>query len=160
MDSRVLVEPALTNFFELNCSAMMVDGQVVVSRVDRPLATSQLLTFADKYLAGGKGFAPKSQVDDVFATQAQQLTKQIYQMFDMCGVVRADFIVDANTNTMYINEVNVVPGSLAYNLWSDQYTQRQFGKLLVQNALDTHKRKQSLTYRYQSTVLDAANFAK
>ena len=69
----MLVEPALTNFFELNCSAMMVDGQVVVSRVDRPLATSQLLTFADKYLSGGKGFAPKSQVDDTFATQAQSL---------------------------------------------------------------------------------------
>lgn len=159
-DERVLVERALTSFWEVNCSAMTVDGKVATSRADRPLQSGEILTFADKYLAGGKGFAPKSQVDDTFATQAQSLTKQIYQAFDMQGVVRVDYIVDAATNQMYVNEVNVVPGSLAYNLWDDVYTRRQFGKVLVQNALDTLKRKQSLTYRYQSTVLDGANFAK
>jgi len=159
-DKRVIVERALSNFWELNCSAMTVDGKVATSRVDRPLTKGEILTFADKYLAGGKGIAPKSQVDATFATQAQQLTKQIYQTFDMQGVVRVDYIVDATTNQMYVNEVNIIPGSLAYNLWSDLYTPRQFGRLLVQNALDAHQRKQSLTYCYQSPVLDGAKFAK
>ncbi len=159
-DERVLVERALTNFFEVNCSAMTVDGKVVASQAESPVSSRQILTFFDKYLAGGKGFSPKSTVEQAYCEQAQQLTKQIYQLLDMQGVVRVDFIVDKQTGVMYVNEVNVVPGSLAYNLWSKQFEKHQFGKALVDSAIVKFAKRSSLTYRYNSTVLEAPSIKK
>ena len=37
--------------------------------------------------------------------------------FDCKGVVRIDYLVDQDTNDLYVNEINTIPGSLAFYLW-------------------------------------------
>jgi D-alanine-D-alanine ligase len=34
------------------------------------------------------------------------------------GISRIDFLIDADSNTLYFNEINTLPGSLAFYLWS------------------------------------------
>ena len=47
----------------------------------------------------------------------QAITERIYKDFDMNGVVRVDFLVDGKRNKVYVNEINTVPGSLAFYLF-------------------------------------------
>jgi D-alanine-D-alanine ligase len=53
-DRRILVERALSDFFELNCSVLGIEDDIKVSECERPAAWHEFLTFEDKYLGGGR----------------------------------------------------------------------------------------------------------
>lgn len=48
-DNKLLIETALTNFYELNISARIENGEVVLSQIERPQKTDEILSFYDKY---------------------------------------------------------------------------------------------------------------
>lgn len=151
-DNRVLVEKAIENFTEINCSAMTVKGQIVTSATDFPLSANEILTFADKYLNGGKGMADgKKHVTDVYDAEIKRITEKIYREMGFGGVIRVDFI--ASADKLYVNEINTVPGSLAYGMWKEVFSPAQFGDNLLQEGLATYNGRQKLTYRFRSDVL-------
>ena len=45
------------------------------------------------------------------------LTERIYRALGLRGVVRMDFLADRARGKVYINEVNTVPGSMAFYLF-------------------------------------------
>jgi len=53
-DRRILVERALTDFYELNCSVLGSEDGIAVSECEKPAAWHEFLTFEDKYLSSGK----------------------------------------------------------------------------------------------------------
>ena len=44
-----------------------------------------------------------------------EITKKVYSIFELSGVVRVDYMM--NDNKILLNEVNTTPGSLAYYLF-------------------------------------------
>ena len=44
-------------------------------------------------------------------------TERVYRELELQGIVRVDFLVDKSRNKVYINEINTVPGSLAFYLF-------------------------------------------
>ncbi len=154
-DSRVLVEKLCANCIEYNCSVMRVDNQINTSSIDVPLGSSEILSFADKYMTSGKmTHRANCQVDEDIANSIQQLSQQVYHLLDMSGVVRIDYIY--HNDNLYINEVNTIPGSLAYGLWQSKYSALQFGKALIDQAIADYNRRSSITSSYTSCVLDTA----
>ena len=155
-DNDVLCERALTNFYEVNCSAMRIENNVQTSDVDMPITAHDLLTFEDKYISQSKWCKPTMEVDKDVQNAVKQMTQQIYQQLGFSGVIRVDYLVDKNAGKIYVNEINSIPGSLAYGLWSNIYTQAQFGRLLVDQAIADHKRDCNLVRSYDSSVLSGA----
>ena len=153
-DNHVLCERALTNFYEVNCSAMRVNNCVETSDVDMPIAHHEVLTFEDKYLSNSKWCAPSNAIDASVANSVKSMTEQIYQKLGFSGVVRVDFLVDKTNGRIYVNEINSIPGSLAYGLWCNKYTQSQFGKLLIEQAIDDFDKESQIVRSYQSSVLN------
>lgn len=152
-DNRVLVERWCEGCSEYNCSVMRACGSVQTSSIDTPLGSSEILSFADKYLSSGKmTYNNKADIDPPLAEAIASMSRQVYNLLDMSGVVRIDYIY--YNNTLYINEINTVPGSLAYGLWQDKYTAKQFGTLLVEQAIADHTMQQTITSSYASCVLD------
>src|SRR5438105_13680109 len=49
---------------------------------------------------------------------AQHLAAQVFALLGCEGISRIDFIIDADDNTLYFNEINTLPGSMAFYLWS------------------------------------------
>ncbi len=152
-DKRVLCEKALTNFYEVNCSAMRVSGKTTTSAVERPVSTGEILSFSDKYLRGGKWEPQKQAVPEKVAAKARRLTEKIYENFSLNGVVRVDFLVDNETGKIFANEINAIPGSLAYGLWQNVYTPKQFGMVLSQQAMNDFDAQNKLVHRFDSGVL-------
>lgn len=130
-DVEALIEPFIKNRLELN---------VAVAGLDRPVAsvsempvTSQAspLTFSEKYKrTGGKsvgssgGMASALRVLDPqdlpeeVRLRAQRYATTVFAALGCEGISRIDFLIDADDGALYFNEINTLPGSLAFYLWS------------------------------------------
>lgn len=154
-DNVVLCEKALTDFYEINCSAMRVDGVVQTSEVDVPITANDLLTFEDKYVANGKSKLPTvtNDIDSDIVATVKRMTEQIYQQLGFSGVIRVDYLVDKTKNKIYVNEINSIPGSLAYGLWSKNYLAKTFGNILIAQAVADYQQNAGLEHTFTSSVL-------
>ncbi len=155
-DNRVMVERCLTDFYEVNCSALRLNGKVEIGDLERPISKDKILTFADKYANGGKtvGEGRIFPYDFDYASYIKIWTKRIYNAFNFDGVIRVDFLVDNVSNEVYVNEVNAIPGSLAYYLWKNKYSHEQLLKSLINEAIANKTKKDVLNYAYKSDILN------
>ncbi len=113
---RVIVEPFLKNFIEINCAAYRAkDGEVVVSECERPVGKGSLLSFDDKYMSGKRVFPADIEAD--ISERIKITTKRAYEELYLEGVVRMDYM--AQDGEVYLNEINTVPGSLAFYLFGE-----------------------------------------
>jgi D-alanine-D-alanine ligase len=129
-DDKILVEHKLSNFVEVNCGAFRSAEGIVVSATEQPLSKSNFLTFADKYSTGkmsGGGHIIPAQIGNL-NKQVQETTHMLYNKLGLSGVVRFDYLVDVENEKIYINEINTVPGSLAYYLF--EYIGIGFGEMM------------------------------
>ena len=120
-DKKLLVEEKLVDFAEVNCAAYRRNGRVIVSATERPVATGETLTFEDKYISGGKmsgcGRILPADVGEELNAVVRSVTERVYRAMELRGVARVDFLVDRRRGKVYVNEVNTVPGSMAFYLF-------------------------------------------
>ncbi|MDZ4835915.1 MAG: D-alanine--D-alanine ligase family protein [Candidatus Melainabacteria bacterium] len=160
-DHQIIVEPCLDNKMEINVS-IMDDVEPKISVVEIPVAEAGgELTYEDKYIrAGGKkggqlsqGMAGLSRVidptdlDPTIKSNAQQWALRAFKLIGCGGVARIDFMLDLNTNNLYFNEINPLPGSLAFYLWSHSKPSVLFTDLIdtmLERAMFTKQKKSAL----------------
>ena len=122
-DPLVLIERALEDFTEINCACVKSRGEIIVSSPERPLSRSEILTYEDKYLSGGKmsacGREFPAKLSEESCAAVQNAAATAYKELEMRGVVRFDFLIDKG-GKIYLNEANTVPGSLADYLFTDK----------------------------------------
>ncbi len=162
-DCRVLAEKALTDFCDVNISAFVKDGNVFTSLMEKPMSWSEFLSFEDKYMSGAKGMADVKrqfpfeckQKDDI-----ARMAKEIYIALGCKGVIRIDFLLDNATDKVYVNELNTIPGSMAFYLWKDRFDFKMLMKIQIEEAIKTAKIKDELTHLYKSNVLSGKTTGK
>jgi D-alanine-D-alanine ligase len=125
VDTEVLVEPFLEGIVEYNCAVRLVGGTLETSEIERPLSHDAILSFADKYERGGgkKSAGMASLTRELPAKIAPELKGRIveyatraYGAARLSGMTRIDFM-QAKDGTLYLTEINPIPGSMAYYLW-------------------------------------------
>ena len=153
-DHQVIIEPLLEDFYELNVSVLYGNPSRAAA-VERPRRDDEVLTFEQKYLKGNKKLAPSEQgmaslqrdiePEDVSAElreQVKMLSLKAFRILNCRGVVRFDYLVDKSENKAYFNEINTLPGSLAYYLWEKANPPLSFTELLtaiVEQAIEDHR---------------------
>ena len=172
-DEKIITEKVVKPMREINCSVVGDSYSCVASVLEEVSSVSQdeLLSFSDKYLGGGKN--SKSQGSKGMASTArivpapltdeqtrliQQLAKETFRVLGTSGVCRIDFLMDADTKKVYVNEINTIPGSLAFYLW--QAAGVSFSELmdkLIELALDRERRRSKMTFSYETNIL--SNFS-
>jgi D-alanine-D-alanine ligase len=164
-DEVVVVEKAVTNLRELNCSVLGRRGTARPSVLEEPLSGDELLSFRDKYLspggtkAGPQGMASLDRkipaaVSDEITAEISALAVRLFEAFDCQGVVRIDFLLDGDTGEYYFNEINTTPGSLAFYLWEP--TGVAFPELLdevLMLGLERHARQAGRIRSYNVNLL-------
>ena len=147
----VLIEPCLEDFIEINCAAYReADGGVRVTECERPVGANKVLSFGDKYENGSRVFP--ADIDKKIADKIKNITRKIYISMGFNGVIRIDFFVVGKE--VYLNEINTVPGSLAYYLFCD--TLKEFSGLLtelIEVALKDFAKEQTAVKSYNSGIL-------
>ena len=143
MGDNALVENRVKNLKEYN-QACMLDGEnLILSEIEEPVSKSQYLTFDDKYNGGktkGRDRIIPAKISKKLREQISSHTRAIYKRLNMHGVVRIDYIFDTEQKKLYFNEINTIPGSLAYYLYEPigiDYI--SLIEMLVNNAKQTKK---------------------
>ena len=148
----VIIEPCLENFIEINCAAYKSsDNKVIVSECERPIGRTNVLTFGDKYEEGKREFP--ANIDNKISDKIKQITKKIYCELGFIGVIRIDYFVLGEE--IFLNEINSVPGSLAYYLFGD--TLKSFGEMLKEMIDLSEKefaKKSTMVTQYNSGILN------
>ena len=162
-DRRILIEPAVTDGIEVNCSVIGFGDHYEASTLEQPVSWDEFLSYEDKYLRGGEGM--KSAERLVPARLNPELTERIketstaaFKVVDGRGIARIDYLVRPEQNEFHLNEINTMPGSLAFYLWrEDGYTSEDLVQKLVQLARDAHTEKRRNIYDYQTNLVDLAS---
>lgn len=151
---RVIVEPCLEDFTEINCAGYRNSaGKIIVSECERPIGASEVLSFQDKYESGKREFPANISKKD--SDKIKLYTEKVYRELGFSGTVRIDYFL--KEGKIYLNEINSVPGSLAYYLFCD--TLREFTDLLtdmIKRAEREHAVKSTLVRKYNSGILTLA----
>ena len=163
---RILVEKAVVNLREINCSVMGDATKCSPSVCEEPISTDEILSYTDKYVGGGKtkGTGQKgmqsaqrklpAELSDEKRTEIENLAMKTFKILGASGVSRIDFLMDKDTEKVYVNEINTIPGALSYYLWEacgksfkDEIDE------LVDLSLKRQRDKEKTTFSYDQNIL-------
>ena len=167
---RILIEKAITSLREINCSVLGDCDQCEASVCEEPFMNDEILSYKDKYLGNSKnGGQSKGMASlgrkipaDISAEKAQEikdLSCKIFKAIGANGVVRIDFMIDTETDTVYANEINTIPGSLAFYLW--EATGLKYTDLLdrlIDLAFKRQRNRDNITYTIDTNILSGVSF--
>ena len=169
--ARVLVERAVPNLREINCSVLGDYEIARASACEEPLNAEDILTFGDKYLSGGGGKSGGSkgmtdlkrrcpaELPEGMTEKVQELAVATFKALGCLGVARIDFLNDKETGELWVNEINTIPGSLSFYLWQEVGV--SFDALmdeLVSLAFKRQREREALTFTYESNILSGTTF--
>ncbi len=156
---RIIVEKAITNLKEINCSVMGDISKVEVSECEEPTMLDEILSYQDKYMNNSKiDNSVKKKLPADISKQVkktiQSLAVKTFKLLGCSGVARIDFLIDKDTDTIYVNEINTIPGALSYYLWEAKgKTLKKEIDELVDIALKRKREKERLIFSYEQNIL-------
>jgi D-alanine-D-alanine ligase len=159
LDRRLMVEAAITHCVEINCAVLGDERDVEASVLEQPVSWEQFLTYEEKYLRGGEGMKSAERLIPAPLTpeltaHIQSLAQQAFRAIDGRGTARIDFLVRPEQNEVYLNEINTMPGSVAFYLWQDMgRSTSQVVDRMVEIAREAHAQKRRNTYNYQTSLI-------
>ncbi len=157
-DHRVLIEAAVSNATEVNCAVMGQGSQVETSVLEQPVSWQEFLTYEEKYLRGGEGMKSAERIipaplSEDLTLQVRQLAAAAFRAIDGRGTARIDFLV--SSEDVYVNEINTLPGSLAFYLWQESGMRPvEVVDRLVRLATDAAAEKRRTSYDYQTDLIN------
>ncbi len=120
LNDDALVEERVEEILEYNQACYRTHEGLALSCIEHPLSKHEFLTFEDKYCSGktkGKDRVIPAQISSELEEEIIEATSRIYEKLNMNGVVRIDYIYDNKAKKLYFNEINTIPGSMAFYLF-------------------------------------------
>ncbi|MBQ6848356.1 MAG: D-alanine--D-alanine ligase [Clostridia bacterium] len=165
---KLLVERAVTNIREINCSVLGDVNDCTASVCEEPFMNDEILSYEDKYLSNAKGGQSKgmaslgrkipADLNDDTAAEIRHLACKIFKAIGARGVVRIDFIIDNDNNTIYANEINTIPGSLSFYLWdATDMKYRELCDKLIELAFRRQRSRENLTFTIDTNILSGVS---
>ncbi|MBR6554498.1 MAG: D-alanine--D-alanine ligase [Clostridia bacterium] len=163
----VLLERAVVQLKEINCSVLGDEDGAEPSVLEEPVAQDKILSYKDKYMDGGKGGKNggkssgmaslkrkiPAEIEDSVAAEIKDLAVKAFLAMGCSGLVRIDFMLDMAEGKVYLNEINTIPGSLAFYLWEPAGVPYPVLLDRLLSLATKRARKQSnLTYSFDTNV--------
>ena len=118
-DETLVLEECIEEKIEYNIALIGYQNKIIVSEVEEVNNTKEVLSFFDKYdySNGNEKRIICPKMDKDVKNKIINNAKNVFEALNLCGIFRFDFIYDKKTEELYLNEVNSLPGSLAYYLF-------------------------------------------
>lgn len=161
-DDHLLIEEAVNPLMEINCSVLGTPDDCRASVCEKPIGKSETLSFQDKYQSGNgseKGMASADRIipadiSDDLTKKIQDLSVKTFSALDASGVARLDFLVNANTEEVYFNEINTIPGSFSFYLWEKSgLSFKDLIEELIEIGIKKHQAKNGRIRSYETNLL-------
>ena len=169
---RILVEHAVSNLREINCSVLGDRNDCKASALEEPVAHDKILSYDDKYRSnagksGSKGMASLSRklpadLSSEKTEEIQNIAIETFKAIGASGVVRIDFLLDGdNDDKVYVNEINTIPGSLSFYLW--EATGMKYPELLdrlISLAFKRQRERENTMFTIDTNILNESSFGQ
>jgi D-alanine-D-alanine ligase len=166
---KILVERAVCNLREINCSVLGDGDDCAASVCEEPFMHDEILSYKDKYEGGAKDGPSKgmaslgrkipADIPDELSERIRDISCRIFKAIGASGVVRIDYLLDNKSGEIYANEINTIPGSLAFYLW--EATGTKYSELidkLVDTAFRRERKRENLRYTIDTNILSGVSF--
>lgn len=164
---KILIERAVTQIKEINCSVLGDYEEAEASECEEPIGSDEILSYEDKYLSNGckktggsKGMTSldrklPADISNELREKIRNMAIETFKVLGCNGVARIDFIIDMNDNSLYVNEINTIPGSLSFYLWEPMGLkyQQQLDKM-IQLALKRQREENDIAYSFDTNILN------
>ncbi len=155
-DTKVLVEKAL-NVQELEIAVLQSldnSDEPIVSIVGEISPNHEFYSYEAKYLddQGADLLIPANASDNI-KEKARAIAKQLFIVLDCEGMARVDLFLDKDTNEIYFNEINTLPGFTKISMYpklmaASGVAYSDLLSHLIQLALNRHTSKNQLSRSY------------
>lgn len=119
-DRRILIQRGIKNVREIEVSVLgndepraSIPGEIEPSR--------EFYSYESKYIDGTSGLLIPAPLSAELSDQIREIAVRAYKAIDCAGMARVDFMIDKDTEAIYMNEVNTIPGftqiSMYPKLW-------------------------------------------
>lgn len=161
-DRRVIVEQAVVGCVEVNCAVLGSGTDLRASVLEQPVSWEAFLTYDEKYLRGSEGMKSAERIipaplDPTLAAQIQNYALRAFRAIDGRGTARVDFLVKPASGEIWLNEINTMPGSLAFYLWQESGIKpTELVHRLVALAREAYAEKRRTSFDYQTDLVALA----
>jgi D-alanine-D-alanine ligase len=153
-DRRVLIQKGVRNAHEIEVSVLGNDDPVA-SVCGEVLPSREFYSYESKYIDGTSGLAVPAPLPAEISECIRRYAVDAYKAVDCAGMARVDFFVEKETNRIYLNELNSIPGftqiSMYPKLW--EASGLAYNKLvdrLIELALERKAERDRTSHTYRS----------
>ena len=167
--TKVLAEHAISKLREINCSVLGDENEAIASECEEPLHTKDILSYEDKYVSNAKGSGSKgmasvsrkipAELTPEKREEVREMAVKSFKALGCNGVSRIDFMIDEENGKLYFNEINTIPGSLAFYLWEPVgVPYKELLDRMIGLALKRARTESNLTFTFDTNILNSASF--
>lgn len=117
-DDQVLVEEFIAGR-EFTIGVFMSKGNIISLPITEIISQNEFFDYQAKYEGASEEITP-AKVEESVAAKVRAEAKKAYEVFNCRGIVRIDFIFDANSSRPFLLEINTVPGQSAASIVPQQ----------------------------------------
>lgn len=147
-DLKVLVEEVVPDARELEC-AVLGNDVPEVSVPGEILPSGEFYDYESKYIDDRTDYVIPAKLNSKQTSTVQAMAIEAFQAVEASGMARVDFLMAAETERLYLNEVNTIPGFTAVSMYAKLWQASGLGypellERLINLALERHREKQLL----------------
>lgn len=168
-DEKILVEEVVKNLKELNISVVGDNKNYELSEIEEVFGSDEILSYKDKYLSGSKGSKGMTSagrkipadLDDKLKKKLEDMAYKACKALNTNGVVRIDFLLDKSSSTLYLNEMNIIPGSLSFYLWTPKGVEyKDLLNKIIDSGIKRYQQKEKKYSSFDTNVLEGFSGTK
>lgn len=161
-DTKILVEKSL-NAFELEVAvleALEPSAEPIVSVVGEIKSRHEFYSYEAKYTdKNGAELLIPASITDTSKEQARLVAKQLFQLLECEGMARVDLFLCKETQKIYFNEVNTIPGFTQISMYpklmnASGISYPDLLTHLIKLAIKRHQRKSKLKRSYDIKIAE------
>lgn len=105
-DEKILIEQGI-EAREVECAIL---GDELVSTVGEIISAEEFYSFDAKYNMPESKIVIPANIEEEQIKEIQKIAKKAFDSIDGKGLARIDFFIEKETNKIFINEINTMPG--------------------------------------------------
>lgn len=150
-DRRVLIEKGI-EAREIEVSVLGNEApQASIAGEIRP--ADDFYSYEAKYLDDASELLIPAPIDEALMDEVRRIAVEAYKAIDCAGMARVDFLLEKESDALYLNEINTIPGftriSMYPKLWdASGLSYPELCDRLIELALDRQEQKDSLLRSY------------
>lgn len=116
-DRKIIIEAAVPAAREIECAVLgndapeaSVPGEIVPSR--------EFYDYQAKYLDDASQLIIPAPLSQTETAEIQRLAIEAFLAIDCAGMARVDFLLAADSGTIYVNEINTIPGFTTISMYA------------------------------------------